>query len=161
MAPCVVVLEDIDSLVEPSVRSFFLNEMDGFAANRGLLVVATTNHPEKLDPAIVDRPSRFDRKVTFALPDFLERLRFLRLRTESWEQELRPTVSDICKVATAAEGFSFAYLKELCLSSLMAWMREQKPGSMGEVMSSLVETLRSQMATEPSPTPERSGESDE
>jgi hypothetical protein len=54
-APCVVVLEDLDSLISDTNRSFFLNEMDGFAANEGILCLATTNHPERLDPALLER----------------------------------------------------------------------------------------------------------
>src|SRR5205085_9034892 len=67
-APCILVLEDLDSLVTPRNRSFFLNELDGFAANIGIVTLATTNHPERLDPSILDRPSRFDRKYPFDLP---------------------------------------------------------------------------------------------
>ncbi len=55
-APCLLVLEDLDSLITDENRSFFLNELDGFAANTGIVTIATTNHPEKLDPAIVERP---------------------------------------------------------------------------------------------------------
>lgn len=61
-APCVLVFEDIDSLVTEENRSFLLNEIDGLEDNDGLLMVATTNHFAKLDPALSSRPSRFDRK---------------------------------------------------------------------------------------------------
>jgi ATP-dependent 26S proteasome regulatory subunit len=54
-------------------RTNFLNELDGFAANIGIVTLATTNHPERLDPAILDRPSRFDRKYPFDLPEQPER----------------------------------------------------------------------------------------
>ena len=67
-SPCLLVLEDLDSLITDENRSFFLNELDGFAANAGILTIATTNHPGRLDPAILDRPSRFDRKYHFGLP---------------------------------------------------------------------------------------------
>ena len=62
MAPCLLVLEDLDSLINDRNRSFFLNQLDGIEGNDGLLVLTTTNHPERLDPALSDRPSRFDRK---------------------------------------------------------------------------------------------------
>lgn len=61
-APCLLVLEDLDSLVKNEHRSLLLNELDGFAANTGIVTLATTNHPERLDPALIERPSRFDRK---------------------------------------------------------------------------------------------------
>jgi hypothetical protein len=53
MAPSIVVLEDIDSLIDARSLSYFLNELDGFASNRGVLTLATTNHPEKLDSALL------------------------------------------------------------------------------------------------------------
>ena len=67
-APCILVLEDLDSLINANNRSFFLNELDGFAANTGVVALATTNHPERLDASILDRPSRFDRKYHFDIP---------------------------------------------------------------------------------------------
>lgn len=62
MAPCVVILEDLDSLINDGNRSFFLNQMDGLEGNDGLLVIGSTNHFDRLDPALSGRPSRFDRK---------------------------------------------------------------------------------------------------
>jgi transitional endoplasmic reticulum ATPase len=62
-SPCVVILEDLDSLINDSNRSFFLNELDGLSSNDGLLVIGTTNHFDRLDPGISTRPSRFDRKL--------------------------------------------------------------------------------------------------
>jgi transitional endoplasmic reticulum ATPase len=63
LAPCIVVLEDLDSLINDANRSFFLNQMDGLSGNDGLLVVGTTNHFDRLDPGLSSRPSRFDRKL--------------------------------------------------------------------------------------------------
>lgn len=62
LAPCVLVLEDLDSLITDHNRSFFLNELDGLEGNEGLLVLGTTNHFDRLDPGLSTRPSRFDRK---------------------------------------------------------------------------------------------------
>jgi len=61
-APCLLVLEDLDSLITDMNRSFFLNEVDGIEGNDGLLLIGTTNHFDRLDPALSSRPSRFDRK---------------------------------------------------------------------------------------------------
>ena len=63
MAPCVLILEDLDSLINNSNRSFFLNQLDGFDGNDGLLLIGSTNHLDQLDPALNNRPSRFDRKL--------------------------------------------------------------------------------------------------
>lgn len=62
MAPCMIVLEDLDALITDRNRSFFLNQLDGLQGNDGLLIISTTNHFEKLDPGLSGRPSRFDRK---------------------------------------------------------------------------------------------------
>jgi AAA+ superfamily predicted ATPase len=131
--------------------SFFLNELDGFAANQGIITLATTNHPERLDPAILDRPSRFDMKYHFELPGFDERRDYLGLWNDRLVGEMRLTVEELKAVAEATDGFSFAYLKELILSSIMRWMTAQATGSMPAVMSEQVGNLRQQMRFEPAP----------
>lgn len=62
LAPCVIILEDLDSLINDGNRSFFLNQVDGIEDNDGLLLIGTTNHFDRLDPGLSTRPSRFDRK---------------------------------------------------------------------------------------------------
>jgi AAA+ superfamily predicted ATPase len=113
--PCLVVLEDLDAMIDNENRAFFLNELDGFESNTGVVVLATTNHPEKLDTAILDRPSRFDRKYYFQLPAAKER----RLYVENWnaqlQVELRISNTATTNLVCETEGFSFAYLKELLL----------------------------------------------
>lgn len=147
-APCLLVLEDLDALVDDENRSYFLNEMDGFYSNRGILTVATTNHPERLDPAILERPSRFDRKFTFVLPDEEERLRYLQKQNAGLEEALQMAHPALVRAAKATDGFSYAYLKELVLSSMMAWLREDGKRPMGEVLPEQVESLAGQMKTE-------------
>lgn len=51
-APCYLIFEDLDSLVTDSVRSYFLNEIDGLKSNDGIFIVGSTNHLERLDPGI-------------------------------------------------------------------------------------------------------------
>lgn len=135
-APCVLVLEDLDSLVDAKCRSTFLNEMDGFESNEGILTLATTNHPEKLDPALLNRPSRFDRKIEFSLPAVAERralfARFLGER-------LGP--SALVRLARVADGLSGASIKEASLSGLMAWMN-RPAGSLARCVANEVRTLR-------------------
>lgn len=142
--PCLIVMEDIDSLIPKNARSFFLNEMDGFAQNTGVIVLATTNYPERLDPAIIDRPSRFDRKYHFALPQPAERLRYLQTKLHV---EAKLSEAGCQQVAVATEGFSFAYLKELVLSSLVEWIDNPVAGRMDEVMSNRAMILQAQMRT--------------
>ncbi len=146
-SPCLLILEDLDSLVTDENRSFFLNEMDGFAANVGILTIATTNHPGKLDPAILDRPSRFDRKYHFGLPARPERAAYIARWNQTLEPEAKLTEEGETRAADSTEGFSFAYLKELFLSSLMAWVAERESQTMGEILAGQAETLREQMKT--------------
>ncbi len=143
--PCILVLEDLDSLVDNDNRSFLLNELDGFANNRGILVVATTNHPEKLDPALTERPSRFDRKYEFTVPALPERVTYLTRWNEVVEAGMRITAEEIEVVAQATEGFSFAYLKELILSSMIEWIATHTPGGMNAQLLEQAGLLRTQM----------------
>jgi hypothetical protein len=143
--PCILVMEDLDSLIHDGNRAFFLNELDGFAANTGILVLATTNHPERLDPAILNRPSRFDRKYHFELPAVRERERYIAAWNDSLEPALRLTFDGVQEVADATEGFSFAYLKELFLSSMMRWIARPGLHSMEQIMSEQRHMLREQM----------------
>lgn len=144
--PCLLVLEDLDSMIDEKSRSFFLNELDGFEANTGIVVVATTNHPDKLDPAIVDRPSRFDRKYQFDLPGPTERAAYIAMWNAKLQPELRLSAAGANEVARTTEAFSFAYLKELFLSSMMHWASACDGQSMGEVIVDQAGRLRSQMA---------------
>ena len=143
--PSIIVLEDLDSLIDEENRAFFLNELDGFASNTGVVVLATTNHPEKLDPAILDRPSRFDRKYYFNLPAAAERSAYVVSWNESLQQELRLSEQAVRKIVKATEDFSFAYLKELFLSSMMQWIVERCSRGMGAVVLNRAIVLREQM----------------
>ena len=146
VAPCVLVLEDLDSLVDDDNRSFFLNELDGFEANTGLAVLATTNHPERLDPALLDRPSRFDRKYHFDLPAGAERARFVAAWGGRLREEMRLSREAEEALVKLTEGFSFAYLKELFLSSMMQWMEARVRGGMDGIALARAEILREQTA---------------
>ena len=112
----------------------------------GIVVLATTNHPEKLDPAILDRPSRFDRKYHFNLPKKTERTAYLELWNAGLEAELKLSAPGVAEVALATDAFSFAYMKELMLSSVMAWMDGSDYGSMNRVVLEQAALLRDQMA---------------
>ena len=146
-APCLLVLEDLDSLVTSENRSFFLNELDGFAANIGIVALATTNHPERLDPAILDRPSRFDRKYPFDLPALEERQAYISMWNNSLQTALRLCGEAEAQLAGQTEGFSFAYLKELFLSSMMRWINQPGQETMEQIMIGQVDVLREQMVS--------------
>jgi AAA+ superfamily predicted ATPase len=145
MSPCVLVLEDLDAMIHDQNRSFFLNELDGFQPNTGVVVLATTNHAEKLDPAILDRPSRFDRKYQFDLPGETERLRYVEKWNAELQVELRLAEATVALVVKKTEGFSFAYLKELFVASLAQWMSAEGATQMQEVVLQQLKLLRGQV----------------
>jgi SpoVK/Ycf46/Vps4 family AAA+-type ATPase len=148
IAPCAVVFEDLDAQITPRNRSFFLNQLDGFAPNAGLLVLATTNHPERLDPAIVERPSRFDRKYHFPLPVEESRAAFLARWTDRLDPKLRLTSEQHATLVEGTDGFSFAYLKELCLSAVLRWMKQRPTDGLYPILLSQLEVLCAQMRSE-------------
>ena len=145
LAPSLVVMEDLDSMISKVNRAFFLNELDGFRANTGVVVLATTNHPEKLDAAILERPSRFDRKYYFTLPADAERFAYIRQWNEGLQPEMRVTEAVTKEVVQSTEGFSFAYLKELLVSSMMEWVTTGGSRSMDQVIATQKDLLRAQM----------------
>ncbi|KAG8422979.1 hypothetical protein J3459_009898 [Metarhizium acridum] len=125
MAPCLLIFEDLDSLVEDKTRSYFLNEVDGLQSNEGILMVGSTNHLDNLDASITKRPSRFDRKFHFKLPEEPERVAYCRQWAGKYVDKAAVDFPDeLCHViAKLTEGFSFAYLKELFIASLLILAR--------------------------------------
>lgn len=127
-APCLLIFEDLDSFLTDEVRSYFLNEVDGLESNDGILMIGSTNHLDRLDPAISKRPSRFDRKYHFKLPDESEREAYANYWRKKLVQnktvEFHEEVS--LYIAKLTEGFSFAYLKELFVMALLTIARGVK-----------------------------------
>lgn len=134
MAPSVVVFEDVDSVISSRCLSSFLNELDGIVQNRGVLTIATTNYPDRLDPALRDRPSRFDRKIEFASPSAEIRRLYLSQAIVGLD------ASTIDRAVEATKGHSFASLQELRRSALMAWIG--RGGEVGDALLSLLEPTR-------------------
>jgi AAA+ superfamily predicted ATPase len=146
-APCVLILEDLDSMIDNDNRAFFLNELDGFNSNTGVVVLATTNHPEKLDSSILDRPSRFDRKYYFQLPADAERRAYIAKWNCELQPEMRVSERGVAQVVSETHDFSFAYLKELFVASMIQWLTSGGSGSMDEVLLGQTKLLRDQMKT--------------
>lgn len=137
-----LIFEDLDSIVTDEVRSYFLNEVDGLAANDGVMMLGSTNHLERLDPGISKRPSRFDRKFEFGKPDLEERTKYC----EYWRYKLTGEKGglsedipisaeeldvefpeELCgEIAKITNGFSFAYLQEAFVASLLAIAAEDE-----------------------------------
>ena len=127
LAPCMLVLEDIETIVTSETRSYFFNEMDGLENNDGLFVVASTNFLDKLDPGLSKRPSRFDRKYKFPIPNEHERT----LYCEFWRQKLKSKdliefPKKLCQpMAHITPGFSFAFLQECFVATLLVLARDE------------------------------------
>jgi hypothetical protein len=153
ITPCCLVFEDLDAMIHDGNRSNFLNQLDGLGSAAGLLTIATTNHADRLDPAIVERPSRFDRKYHFNLPGSAERRTYLAHWNAKMSEPMRATDEALQRVTDATEEFSFAYLKELYLSSMMRWMERREAGAMAAVLLGQVDTLREQMKTKAASPP--------
>ncbi|KAF8592445.1 P-loop containing nucleoside triphosphate hydrolase protein [Ramaria rubella] len=146
-SPCVVILEDLDALINDQNRSFFLNQLDGLESNDGLLVIATTNHFDRLDTGLSNRPSRFDRKYLFPDPNEDERL----LYAKYWQTKLTSNKeidfpdSLLGEVVELCNGFSFAYLKEAFVASLVLLAGDYSMGTFGEVIKAQIKLLREQL----------------
>lgn len=131
LAPCILVFEDIDGLVSDGMRTQFLNELDGFASNEGILVIASSNHPERIDEALLKRPSRFDRVYHIGLPERGERAEFCRrtlrrlLPVATLTGEQATQIERLAQqIADKSDGFTPAYLKEALLSTVLAFIGE-------------------------------------
>ena len=129
-APAVVFLEDLDLVAEIRGTSSthglgeLLAQMDGFKANDGLVIIATTNQPEAIDEAL-KRPGRFDRHLAFKLPDEEGRRRILSrlLVTLPGEPEVF-----LDRLVTETGGFSGAHLRELVDTLVLLQLEEGRPG---------------------------------
>lgn len=147
-APAVLLIEELEKFSEPVYISTILNLMDGLSTMRGVLVIATTNYPERIDPALLLRPSRFDRIWHFPLPDREARLRLLAGKARgAFADELLQRVADL------SSGFSMAYVQEIFASAMSYAMRENRTMT-GDDMLRSVETLKKQIKTAASTSPE-------
>ena len=116
-APAMLVIEDLDHVLKLVDLSQFLNLVDGIEGSLtgGLLLVATTNHPEQLDPALNNRPGRFDVVIEIPSPTAELRRRFFDARAGEVDEALRE------QLATETAGLSFSHLQEILrLAGLLA-----------------------------------------
>jgi cell division protease FtsH len=128
---CIVFIDELDAVgrsrggnsLSHEEREQTLNqllvEMDGFAPNQGIVVVAATNRPDILDPALL-RPGRFDRQVTVGAPDVKGREQILRIHAK--KVALDPEV-DLRQIARGTPGFSGAELANLINESALLAVR--------------------------------------
>lgn len=121
LAPMVLVIEDIDSM-PAGVRSVFLNTLDGATSKEGVFLIGTTNYPEKIDPALMNRSGRFDRAYEIKLPT--KELRYQYLMAKKLDRIL--SEEEIREVVETSKDFSYAQLNELYTSIALQWHYEQQ-----------------------------------
>jgi len=119
-------------------RTSLLSQLDGIATRKGILTIGTTNNASEIDPALVHRPSRFDRVWHFPLPDRLLRLRYLELAFAGLPKEFLGTV------ARETEGWSFAYLNELRTTTAILCINRTLPAITGEALEDAFDLLSAQ-----------------
>jgi cell division protease FtsH len=134
-APCIIFMDEIDAVgrrrgagvgggndEREQTLNQLLVEMDGFAANAGVILMAATNRPDVLDPALL-RPGRFDRQITVSNPDILGREQILRVHTRPLPLAAD---ADLRFVARGTPGFSGADLMNLVNEAALLAARRGK-----------------------------------
>jgi len=150
-APCIVFIDEIDAVgrqrgaglggshdEREQTLNQILVEMDGFDPNQGVIVLAATNRPDVLDPALL-RPGRFDRRVILDEPDINDREAILKLHSEN-----KPLHEDVNlrRIAERTPGFSGADLANLVNeAAILAARRNKKRTSMDEMVESIEKVL--------------------
>ncbi len=135
-APCIVFIDEIDTIGKKresgagfggndereQTLNQLLSEMDGFDGSKGVMILAATNRPEILDPALT-RPGRFDRRIPVELPDLPGRVAILKVHGK--KVKLAPDV-DFVRVARAAAGTSGADLANLINEAALRAVRNNR-----------------------------------
>ena len=119
-APCIVFIDEIDAIGQKrnsginggndereQTLNQLLTEMDGFESNNGVMILAATNRPESLDPALT-RPGRFDRRVPVELPDLVGREAILRVHAKKIKMADDVDLHTIARMAAGASGAELA-----------------------------------------------------
>lgn len=145
-APCIVFIDEIDAIGQKrdsrlggndereQTLNQLLTEMDGFEGNNGVIILAATNRPESLDPALT-RPGRFDRRVPVELPDLRGREEILRVHAK--KVKLEPNI-DFLHIARMASGASGAELANIVNEAALRAIRNgRKRVSQGDLEESI------------------------
>ena len=142
-APCLIFIDEIDAVgrqrgtglggghdEREQTLNQLLTEMDGFGANEGIIIIAATNRPDVLDPALL-RPGRFDRQVQVALPDVKGREEILQVHAKN---KIFAKGVKLENIASRTVGFSGADLENLLNeAALLAVRRNKKAITMAEI----------------------------
>ena len=149
-APCLVFIDEIDAIGQKrgatsiggndereQTLNQLLTEMDGFEENTGVIILAATNRPESLDPALT-RPGRFDRQVPVVLPDLQGRVEILKVHAA--KIKTAPNI-DYDKVARMASGASGAELANIVNEAALRAVRNHRKVATQEDMEESIEVV--------------------
>ncbi len=149
-APCIVFIDEIDTIGKKRDSSPYggndereqtlnqlLTEMDGFDANKGVVILAATNRPESLDPALL-RPGRFDRRIPVNLPDLQGRVAILKVHAKDVKMS---NEVDFEAVARATSGASGAELANIINEAALRAVRNGKDTVSQEDLEESVEVV--------------------
>ena len=118
-APCIVFIDEIDAIGKKrdghiggndereQTLNQLLTEMDGFEGNNGVMILAASNRPESLDPALT-RPGRFDRRIPVELPDLEGRTKILQVHAKKIKADPNIDYSKVARMASGASGAELA-----------------------------------------------------
>ena len=149
-APCIVFIDEIDTIGKKrdgngmggndereQTLNQLLTEMDGFDANKGVVILAATNRPETLDPALL-RPGRFDRRIPVNLPDLQGRVAILKVHAKDVKMEDNV---DFNAIARATSGASGAELANIINEAALRAVRQGREKVTQEDLEESVETV--------------------
>ena len=149
-APCIVFIDEIDAIggkrsngnmgghdEREQTLNQLLTEMDGFDGNTGVVILAATNRPETLDPALT-RPGRFDRRVPVELPDLKGREEILKVHVKKIKVE--PNV-DYTQIARMASGASGAELANIVNEAALRAVRQGRKAATQADLEESIETV--------------------
>ena len=150
-APCIVFIDELDAIGKSrsggatnggndereQTLNQLLTEMDGFDGNAGVILIAATNRPEILDPAL-KRPGRFDRQVLVDRPDKIGRLQILQVHAKS---VLMSEDVDLAAIATQTSGFAGAELANLVNESALLAARNNRKAVLMEDFKEAIERV--------------------
>ena len=147
--PCIIFIDEIDAVGRQRGAGLggghderelnqLLVEMDGFGANEGVIMIAATNRPDILDPALM-RPGRFDRQVTVGYPDVKGREDILRVHAKG--KPLAPDVN-LATIAKSTAGFTGADLENLLNeAALLAARKDRRAITMAEIEEATIKVV--------------------
>jgi len=128
-SPSLIIIEDIDfigisrNFSQNPILGELLTQLDGNDPNYGIFVIATTNRVEYLDEALANRPSRFDVKLEFALPDDDQRLKLIHLFTKDMEFNSLPNYQQMVQLTKDLTG---AQIKEVFIYAQLCGIRDRE-----------------------------------